>query len=80
MRTVSVHDDTCSRSTTPRVTFAAARTLEFVSGMSHIVAVALVREPMECAAYATVATLMQVTDYLLFYVAVVILESGSSVQ
>ncbi|CAM9942370.1 unnamed protein product, partial [Ectocarpus sp. 12 AP-2014] len=42
-----------------RVAFATASTLQFVSGMSYMAALALVQEPVEAMAYATLATLLQ---------------------
>lgn len=44
----------------PRVAYATASTVQFVSGMSYMAALMLVREPEESMAYATLVTLLQV--------------------
>lgn len=43
-----------------RVAYATASTVQFVSGMSYMAALMLVREPVESMAYATLVTLLQV--------------------
>lgn len=43
-----------------RVAYATASTVQFVSGMSYMAAIMLVREPVESLAYATLVTLLQV--------------------
>lgn len=43
-----------------RVAYATASTVQFVSGMSYMAALMLVREPVESVAYATLVTLLQV--------------------